>query len=52
MSSKELRRVEVLGRAGGTLRLLLCDATVLMHSGYRQTKRLWRRYKVKGAESL
>jgi len=53
MSSKELRRVEVLGRvAGGTARLSLRDAAELLHLSYRQTKRLWRRYKQHGPQSL
>lgn len=51
MSSKELRRVEVLGQvAGGSLRL--CDAAVILQLSYRQTKRLWRRYQREGPGSL
>lgn len=53
MSSKELRRVEVLVRvAEGTPRLALRDAAELLHLSYRQTKRLWRRYQQKGPEGL
>ena len=44
MSSRELNRVEVMGRVrSGELRLN--DAAVLLELSYRQTKRLWRRYR-------
>lgn len=53
MSRQELRRVEVLVRAAkGTPRLPRRDAAELLQLRYRQAKRLWRRYKEKGAESL
>jgi len=51
MSSKELRRVEVFGQvASRSLRLL--DAAEILQLSYRQTKRLWRRYREEGASSL
>ncbi len=51
MSAKELGRVEVLARVkGGALRLV--DAAVLMGVGYRQGKRLWKRYGEEGAAGL
>jgi transposase len=51
MSTRELRRVEVFGRvASGSLRLL--DAAEILQLSYRQTKRLWRRYREEGAGSL
>jgi hypothetical protein len=43
MSSRELERVEVMGRvASGGLKLL--HAAEMLELSYRQTKRLWRRY--------
>jgi transposase len=51
MSSRELRRVEVLGQvAGGSLRL--CDAAAILQLSYRQTKRLWRQYRLAGPSGL
>ena len=51
MSEKELRRVEVLARVvSGELRL--GDAAVLLQVGYRQAKRLARRYRQGGAAAL
>jgi len=51
MSAKELRRVEVLGRVKAkTLRL--GQAATLLGLSYRQTKRLWRRFRRRGARSL
>jgi transposase len=51
MSSRELERVEVLGRvASGALKLK--DAGEMLELSYRQTKRLWRRYREKGGEGL
>jgi transposase len=51
MSRRELTRVEVLGRVkGGELRLV--DAAVLIRLSYRQTKRLWKRYREEGAAGL
>jgi transposase len=51
MSQKELRRVEILSRveAGG---LKLVDAAEMLRLCYRQTKRLWRRYREGGAAAL
>src|SRR5215467_4957657 len=51
MSSRELERVEVMGRvAGGALKLK--HAAEMLELSYRQTKRLWRRYRKKGPEGL
>src|SRR5438045_1965477 len=51
MSSRELERVEVMGRVGsGDLKL--SDAAVMLELSYRQTKRLWRRYRQVGSQGL
>jgi transposase len=51
MSSRELNRVEVMGRVGsGDLKLN--DAAVMLGLSYRQTKRLWRRYRQEGGPGL
>jgi len=51
MSSGELERVEVMGRVGsGDLKL--SDAAIMLKLSYRQTKRLWRRYRKAGREGL
>src|SRR5260370_24613429 len=51
MSTRELRRVEVLGRVKGqTLRLV--DAAKMLEVSYRQAKRLWQRYREEGAKGL
>ena len=51
MSGRELGRVEVLGRVkSGTL--LLGQAATLLGVSYRQTKRLWRRFKRGGAKAF
>jgi transposase len=51
MSSGELERVEVMGRVGsGDLKLR--DAAVMLELSYRQTKRLWRRYRQVGSQGL
>jgi len=51
MSTRELRRAEVLGRVKArTLRLV--DATKMLEVSYRQTKRLWQRYREEGAKGL
>ena|SRR5437870_4796934 len=51
MSARELARVEVLGRVkAGTLPLV--QAGPLLGVGYRQAKRLWRRFKRGGAKAL
>jgi transposase len=51
MSSKELRRVEVLARVRSK-QLRIVDASKLLHVSYRQAKRLWRRYREEGAAGL
>ncbi len=51
MSGKELTRVEVLARVkAGTLSVK--SAAVLLHVGYRQAKRLVRRYRAEGAKGV
>jgi transposase len=51
MSVRELQRVEVMARvAKGDLGLV--DAATMLGLSYRQTKRVWRRYRCKGAKSL
>jgi hypothetical protein len=51
LSKRELRRGGVLARVkAGELRLV--DAAQLMRVGYRQAKRLWRRFQAGGAGSL
>ena len=51
MSRRELERVEVMGRVKrGDLSLK--DAAAVLGVSYRQTKRLWRRYRERGAEGL
>src|ERR1700687_4579717 len=51
MSSGELRRVEVMGRVRGkTLKVL--DAAQMLELSYRQTKRLWQRYRQEGGPGL
>src|SRR5712671_6543169 len=51
MSTRELRRAEVLGRVKSqTLRLV--DAAKMLELSYRQTKRLWKRYRGEGAKGL
>ena len=51
MSQEELRRVEVLARVlSGQLRVV--DASRLLGVSYRQTKRLWKRYREEGPASL
>jgi len=51
MSERELGRVEVLARVKGR-ELRVVDAAVLMGVGYRQGKRLWKRYREEGAKGL
>lgn len=51
MSEQELRRVEVLSRVKAR-ELKVVDAAKLMGLCYRQGKRLWRRYRDKGAQGL
>jgi transposase len=51
MSRRELTRVEVMGRVkAGTLSLT--TAAMMLGVSYRQTKRLWRRYRAGGAKGL
>jgi transposase len=51
MSTRELRRAEVLGRVKSkTLRLT--DAAKILELSYRRTKRLWKRYRGEGAKGL
>jgi transposase len=51
MSARELTRVEVLARVKvGSLSLK--SAARLLHVGYRQAKRLMRRYRAQGAKGL
>src|SRR5260370_31307754 len=51
MSTRELRRAEVLGRVKGqTLRLV--DEAKMLELSYRQAKRLWQRYREEGAKGL
>ena len=51
MSSRELERVEVMGRvANGDVKLT--HAAVMLELSYRQAKRLWRRYRQEGRKGL
>jgi hypothetical protein len=47
MSRRELERVEVMGRVGSG-DLGLQDAATMLGLSYRQTKRVWRRYRERG----
>jgi transposase len=51
MSQRELGRVEVLARVKSR-QLRQVDAAVLLRLSYRQTKRLWKRYREEGAAGL
>src|SRR2546428_3378864 len=51
MSSRELRRVEVLSRVKSK-ELKLVDAAALLEVSYRQAKRLWRGDRCAGAAGL
>ena len=51
MSTRELRRVEVFSRVQSE-GLALLDAAEMLALSYRQTKRLWRRYRLEGAIGL
>jgi transposase len=51
MSTRELERVEVMGRVAKA-RLKLVDAAVMLQLSYRQVKRLWRRYQEVGSNGL
>ena len=51
LSRKELSRVEVMGRVkAGSLRLR--EAGELLELSYRQSKRMWARYRAGGAQAL
>lgn len=51
MSARELERVAVMGRVkSGTLKL--SDAAAMLGLSYRQTKRVWRRYREVGSPGL
>ena len=51
MNDKELRRGEVLGRVQrGELKL--SEAARMLDISYRQTKRIWRRYRAGGTKAL
>ena len=51
LSRKELSRVEVMGRVkAGSLRLR--EAAELLELSYRQSKRIWARYRAGGAQAL
>src|ERR1700756_2619404 len=51
MSSRELERVEVMGR-GASGNIKLSEAAVMLELSYRQTKRLWRCYREVGRKGL
>ena len=51
MSVRELQRVEVMARVAKE-DLALVDAATLLGLSYRQTKRVWRAYRRKGAAAL
>src|SRR6266851_2781439 len=51
MSTKELRRVEVFSQVRSRA-LRLVDAAEMLSLSYRQTKRLWWRYRLEGAAGL
>lgn len=51
LSGKELRRVEVMGRVKAHS-LRLCEAAEMLGLSYRQSKRIWARYRGGGAKAL
>jgi transposase len=51
LSKKELSRVEVMGRVKARS-LRLCEAAELLELSYRQSKRIWARYRAGGAKAL
>jgi transposase len=51
LSRKELRRVEVMGRVKARS-LRLVEAAELLQLSYRQSKRIWARYRAGGAKAL
>jgi transposase len=51
MSTRELQRAEVMGRVRSK-GLKLINAAEILELSYRQSKRLWRRYRQEGAKGL
>jgi transposase len=51
MSTRELERVEIMGRVGSG-ELKLKDAAAMLQLSYRQVKRVWRRYQEAGSGGL
>ena len=51
LSGKELSRVEVMGRVKARS-LRLCEAAEMLGLSYRQSKRIWARYREGGAKAL
>ena len=51
LSKKELSRVEVMGRVRARS-LRLCEAAEMLELSYRQSKRIWARYRAGGAKAL
>jgi hypothetical protein len=51
LSSKELNRVEVMGRVKAG-RVRLREAAELLELSYRKTKRIWGQYRQRGAKGL
>ena len=51
MSTRELERVEVMGRVAHK-ELKLTDAAAMLEMSYRQVKRLWWRYQRMGRKGL
>ena len=51
LSGKELSRVEVMGRVKARS-LRLCEAAEMLELSYRQSKRIWARYRAGGAKAL
>ncbi len=51
LSRRELSRVEVMGRVKARS-LRLCEAAEMLELSYRQSKRIWARYRVGGAKAL
>lgn len=51
LSRKELSRVEMMGRVKAHS-LRLCEAAEMLGLSYRQSKRIWARYRVGGAKAL
>ena len=51
LSKRELSRVEVMGRVKARS-LRLCEAAEMLELSYRQSKRIWARYRAGGAKAL